>query len=97
MKNIHDNSRESLLENENSGKGETYRRKIMALLAKIREPMTDRQVLLTLNAADVNNVRPEITRLKQAGLIEEVGKTKCPITNKTVRMVRIKSFIETLF
>ena len=88
-KDIHDNSRKSHHEHEDSGRGETYREQIVALLAETACPMTDRQILDTLNVKDVNNIRPEITRLKQAGRINEVGKIKCPITGKTVRTVCI--------
>lgn len=99
MKDIHDNSRQSYKENEESGRGETYRQKIVALLSSTARPMTDRQIIDTLMVKDVNNIRPEITRLKQKGELRETGKVKCPITGKTVRTVCIKKnrFIETLF
>lgn len=90
MKDIHDNSRESHRENESSGKGGTYRQKIINLLVLSGRAMTDRQIITALNVQDVNNIRPEITRLKQAGCLEEAGKTKCPITGKIVRTVRYK-------
>lgn len=90
MKDIHDNSRKSHREHEGSGRGATYRQKIKALLALTGRPMTDREILTALNVQDVNNIRPEITRLKQKGLIEECGKVKCPVTHKTVRTVQIK-------
>lgn len=95
MKDIHENSRLSYAENEESGKGETFRQKIVSLLKQSGVPMTDRQVFETLDT-DINNIRPEITRLKQAGVLREVGKVKCPVTKKTVRTVRIK-IKETLF
>ena len=97
MKDIHDNSRKSHREHESSGKGATYRQQIVALLTETGRPMTDREILTTLNVEDVNNIRPEITRLKQAGEIIERGKIKCPITGKTVRTVGMKQFNETLF
>lgn len=100
MKNIHDNSRRSHNEHESSGKGETYRKRIIVLLTEIGVPMTDRQIINILNVMDVNNIRPEITRLKQKGILQESGKVKCPITRKTVRTVCIAQkgpFKETLF
>ena len=98
MKTIHENSRLSYAENETSGKGKTYRDRIVALLSQSGERMTDRQILDTLNVTDVNNIRPEITRLKQKGVLREAGKVKCPATGKTVRTVCINSaFGETLF
>ena len=53
------------------------------------DSMTDRAILDALNVQDVNNIRPEITRLKQKGLLEENGKIRCPTTGKTVRLIRI--------
>lgn len=98
MKAIHANSRLSLYENEIRGKGDTYRTKIYNLLADKDIPMTDRQIINALHVTDVNNIRPEITRLKQAGLLIEAGKAKCCETGKTVRMVRVnKKFCELLF
>ena len=96
LKQIHDNSRESYKENEGSGRGPTYRQKILDLLTR-QSPLTDRQIIDTLGVRDVNNIRPEITRLKQAGQIREYGKTKCPVTGKTVRTVGMVKFKETLF
>ncbi len=97
-KNIHDNSRQSYKENEKSGRGETYRQKIIELLTETGEELTDRQIMNVLNVTDVNNIRPEITRLKQKGVLRESGKVKCLITGKTVRTVCIQaSFCESLF
>tara|TARA_R100001163_G_scaffold14424_1_gene13172 strand:- start:4136 stop:4414 length:279 start_codon:yes stop_codon:yes gene_type:complete len=50
---------------------------------------TDRQVKTILGFNDMNQVRPRITELIQLGLLEEVGKTKCPITCKMVRVVNL--------
>jgi hypothetical protein len=88
-KKIHKHSRKSYRENESSGKGETYRRQIIDLLTETGESMTDRKIMDTLEVTDVNNIRPEITRLKQKGIIRESGKVKCPVTKKTVRTVCI--------
>ena len=97
MKDIHDNSRQSYAENEATGKGGTWRQKIVTLLKQTGKPMTDRGIFETLGT-DVNNIRPEITRLKQKGVLKEAGKVKCPITKKTVRTVCIETrFKETLF
>jgi predicted HTH transcriptional regulator len=88
-KHIHENSRKSYEENERSGRGRTYRQKILELLTYTNESMTDRAIIDTLGVEDVNNIRPEITRLKQEGYLVEDGKTKCPHTGKTVRTVKI--------
>jgi predicted HTH transcriptional regulator len=89
FKDIHEHSRLSYRENESSGKGETYRQRIVQLLTETGESMTDRQIIEALNVTDVNNIRPEITRLKQKGVLRESGKVKCPVTGKTVRTVCI--------
>lgn len=88
-KAIHENSVESHIDHEEAGKGNTYRHQIINLLTYTQQHMTDRQIIDRLHVTDVNNIRPEITRLKQLGVISEVGKTKCPITGKTVRLVAI--------
>lgn len=51
--------------------------------------MTDRDIIQTLQESDVNNVRPEITRLKQDGIIMECGEKTCPVTGKTVRLIKL--------
>ena len=89
MTNIHDNSRLSHEEHESTGKGSTYRQKIVALLEKTGVSMTDRQIQNTLQVAEKSNIQPEVTRLRQAGTLTEDGKVKCPITGKTVRTVKI--------
>lgn len=93
---IHKNSTKSYKENESSGKGETHRKNIVALLTETDEPMTDRQIQSVLGVAEKSNIQPEITRLRQKGILKECGKVKCPVTGKTVRTVRIvKDFKET--
>jgi hypothetical protein len=51
---------------------------------------TDRQVAGEMLYPDMNCVRPRITELIKGGFLEEVGKTKCSITNKSVRLVKFK-------
>ena len=48
---------------------------------------TDRQVTAALGFDERNAVQPRITELIKAGLVAEVGKTKCNITGKRVRVV----------
>lgn len=96
MKDIHENSTLSYRDHVAKGKSKSYKQKIVALLKITSTPMTDRQIITTLNVTDVNNIRPEITRLKQSGVLKECGKVKCPVTGKTVRTVCI-AIKETLF
>tara|TARA_X000001382_G_scaffold127171_1_gene114693 strand:- start:120 stop:392 length:273 start_codon:yes stop_codon:yes gene_type:complete len=51
---------------------------------------TDRQVQVEMGFDEPNNVRPRITELIKAGMLEEVGKAKCNVTGKSVRMVSRK-------
>lgn len=90
MKAIHENSTQAHREHEDTGKGATYRKRIVDLLTKTGSAMTDRQIIDTLHVTDVNNIRPEITRLKQAGVLEECYKVKCETTNHMVRTVKIR-------
>lgn len=84
----HENSREAAAQGKRAGKPYSYRRKIYEILSHEKEGLTDREIINRLQEQDVNNVRPEITRLKQDRLVAEVGKKKCPITGKSVRIVR---------
>jgi hypothetical protein len=53
---------------------------------------TDRQVAVFLAAADMNFVRPTITRLKDDGALREVGRVKCETTGRTVRLMNRRPF-----
>lgn len=54
------------------------------------KPATDRECMEALGYSDPNFVRPRITELvKDLGLLEECGKTKCPTYQTTVRLVRV--------
>jgi predicted transcriptional regulator len=87
---IHPNSTEAYHENESTGKGESHRRNIVKLLKETGESMTDREIQSRLGVLEKSNIQPEVTRLRQAGVIEESGKVKCPVTGKTVRVVRVR-------
>ena len=86
--NIHSNSIDSFREHVRSLKLETWRHKIYYYLKDCINAKTDREIWLHFDKPDFNDIRPEITRLKQDGLLKEVGKKKCSFTNKTVRLVR---------
>ena len=49
--------------------------------------LTDRQIQLALGYAERNSVQPRITELIKSGHLYEVGRTKCQMTNKMVRLV----------
>ena len=63
-------------------------RQILAILRK--QPMSDREIMLALRFTDPNSVRPRLTELLKAGIIEECGEQADPITRKTVRVVRLR-------
>jgi len=70
---------------------------ILGVFRDIEEPMTDRDVAELMGFSDMNSVRPRITELCDAGLIEEVGSAKCKVTGKTVRKCKIEDHIIPLF
>ena len=76
MSNIHPNSTESHIDHESSGKGQSYRQKIVSLLKQTGDAMTDRQIQYKLGVVEKSNIQPEITRLRDRGVIEEADKTK---------------------
>lgn len=58
------------------------------VLAEYDEPRTDREVATRLGFADLNHVRPRVTELVKAGVLEQVGKRK--ENGRAVRLVRRK-------
>lgn len=87
-KAIHENSTLSYIEQKVRGRTEGFRRAVFRLLCDSSDPMTDRELMESLKEADCNNVRPEVTRLKEDGLIYEVDKVRCAVTGKTVRRTK---------
>lgn len=85
----HANTQQSFSAEVRAGRPFTYRRKIFEVLNQRSEPLSDRDVINILQASDMNNVRPEITRLIQDGILQECGEKKCDITHRTVRVIRI--------
>jgi hypothetical protein len=85
QKDIHENSVNSYKDFKKI-KQNCFRARIWNFYNDAKNPLTDREVMQGLQENDFNNIRPEITRLKQDGLLKEVGKTKCFITGKTVRI-----------
>jgi predicted transcriptional regulator len=51
---------------------------------------TDREIQIKMGFAERNQVQPRITELIKKNLLFEVGKTKCKLTGKTVRLVSKK-------
>ena len=82
---LHQNSIDSYREEKELGNPKIFRIKILELLKTEGRPMTDREIFTALNETDVNNIRPEITRLIQRGNILEIDRVKCGVTRKTVR------------
>lgn len=61
---------------------------IHAALTRTTEPATDRDICRRLGYSDMNAVRPRLTELIAGGWVEECGSVRCPVTGKTVRLVR---------
>lgn len=66
-------------------------KRAMAILAEIRinGGGTDRQIMQRMGFFDPNCVRPRITELIDAGLLQEVANIECKITGKMVRRVEV--------
>lgn len=80
-----DNSTESYEEHKQSGRSGKYREQIYLTLLRKGVPMTDRELMRELGVTDPNLVRPEITRLKDDGVLISAGKVVCPVTKRRVR------------
>lgn len=52
-------------------------------------PATERVICESLNYPDMNCVRPRCTELIDYGMVQEVGKTRCHVTSKSVRILAI--------
>lgn len=88
-KNVHFNSMEAY----HMGRHELFSRRQRAILGALEDigSGSDREICNHLKLPDMNAVRPRITEMIDAGLLEEVGNTADPITNRTVRVVAIKT------
>lgn len=60
---------------------------IKRVLRALDRPATDREVCIYAKKTDMNWARPTITRLIEEGWLVETGTRKCPVTNRTVRVV----------
>lgn len=49
-------------------------------------PLTDRGCMARMETADPNAVRPRVSELLEAGLLEECGAVRCSVTGRTVRV-----------
>jgi hypothetical protein len=89
MKQIHDNTRLSYAEGLREGLFSARERAILSVLENARSPLEDREIMQAIGFRDMNAVRPRVTELIQAGVLEERGTTIDQLTRKNVRMVRI--------
>ena len=85
---VHENSRKAY--HEELPKLDRRCTAIMELFARHPEPKTVRQVKEMMGFKDMNGVAPRITKLVDVHkALVEVGKVKCPVTGKTVRVVGV--------
>ena len=64
---------------------------VLEAFKRLGAPATDREILKSVGGGgELNYVRPRITELIKAGLVEEVGNVLCPIGGRTVRVCRVK-------
>jgi hypothetical protein len=58
------------------------------ILSALTEPMTAREIADKLGFTDLNSVKPRLTELRDAGLVEVVGKKTDPVTDRKVSIFR---------
>lgn len=63
---------------------------ILEYMRDVRASLTDRQIQTGMGYAERNMVQPRISELIKMGCLFEVGKVKCSLTNKSVRLVSAK-------
>lgn len=85
-KGIHPNSRKSHAETDH----DTRTNQILDAYELSPDPLTDRQIAEALGFADMNAVRPCITRLVRDQIIVEADAVVCGVTGRTVRACKIR-------
>ncbi len=84
--NDRDNSTESFDVHKESGGSGHYRRRIYEVLLVAGRPLSDRELMEVLGVTDPNYIRPEVTRLRDDGIIAGKGNKTCQFTNRKVRL-----------
>lgn len=64
------------------------RSRSMNILGVLTEPMTAREIAGRLGFTDLNAVKPRLTELRDAGIVEVVGKKTDPVTDRKVSIFR---------
>ena len=87
MNAIHPNSQAAYHEEKDAGH---FNQREMMILAALRRvgSATDRALMELLGFTEPNQVRPRVNHLLEMGAILHDGDTRCPVTGKTVRLVR---------
>ena len=58
------------------------------ILSVLTEPMSAREIAYKLGYKDLNSVKPRLTELRDAGIVEVVGKKEDPVTDRKVSIFR---------
>lgn len=69
---------------------ESRESQVLAAYKRIGDPATDRQIAAVLGYADMNTVRPSITRLVYDGILKQTASVRCKVTGRSVRACEIK-------
>ena len=89
---MHANSLAAHAEEKESGRLSDRCTLILGALREIG-PSTDRQIMNHLDFSDMNSVRPRVTEMVKAGILQESLITVCDsATGKMVREVRIRTY-----
>ena len=86
---IHQSSKESFREERDSGRILTYREAIYKFIKNASEPLTDREIMRALGITDPNKVRPNITNMRDDGILKELPRRVCRVTGKKCRVTTI--------
>jgi hypothetical protein len=89
---MHDNSLRAY-EEEKDALGNRAK-EILKYLEGTPRPQSDRDIRTAMGFTDMNHVRPRLTELIRVGLVFEVGRHRCAVTGKTVRIVLHRKFVE---
>jgi hypothetical protein len=87
---MHEHSVRAYLEETDSGAIGARAARILEEYIASPVSLTDREVKTRIGYSDMNSVRPRITELIKAGLLEECGSVRDEVTGKSCRSVRLK-------
>lgn len=86
---VHSNSLAAWHAGERSGFFNDRELEVLEALHNARMPLRDRQIMEACGYSELARVQPRISDLLNQGVLQEVGRQKCPLSGKYVRMTAI--------